>query len=353
MTKPTAKPGRQPALEPYIAKLREWVRQRDKPAKFESRTTISIDGQNLVVDAWEQEQLELYLAGDAPENPAAHLVSHVVALALKTCVDVRRLKGHTERASASLYLRQAELMMDAAIGAALLRQMQQEVDRLVMVGELERAKLLSSSTNKLARAIPRAKRSVSESERQRTGPAPAPSLNRPARAPAVRGAQQPTLLEELAERPIQARWSAKKRRRRRKRGEPLTLPSRTEMLTLLLGVTGVLWIGFVLLPSLIDDRANPVLRDDLPRAELIASIEALPPSLYVSVDPEVWTQLSDVEKYDLVDQVAGSVTVRGYDGVLVRTTVGRPVAQWLRERATMLIVRTEDAPAEPEPEPEP
>jgi len=61
------------------------------------------------------------------------------------------------------------------------------------------------------------------------------------------------------------------------------------------------------------------------------------PSLYVDIDEAAWAELPHVHKWRQVEQVAELAGPKGYDGVLLRTEGGRPLAQWLRGRGIALI----------------
>ena len=115
------------------------------------------------------------------------------------------------------------------------------------------------------------------------------------------------------------------------------LPSRTEALVTLLGILVFAWVGLTSMPGLIDSGIPEVTAGDLLPSGAIRSLEARPPSLYVTVEPTAWLLLGAEKKRRIVAGISSVLLTNGYTGALLTTPDGRPVAQWLSQRGVELI----------------
>ncbi len=67
--------------------------------------------------------------------------------------------------------------------------------------------------------------------------------------------------------------------------------------------------------------------------------KARPPSLFVTLHPDRWRELSPAERRDLVTQIGRIANGVGYSGAHVRTDGGPSVGQWLRKTGVQLWAR--------------
>lgn len=82
----------------------------------------------------------------------------------------------------------------------------------------------------------------------------------------------------------------------------------------------------------------PVLTlGDLPSTEVVVSVTAHPPSLFVQVDGNSWRRLSTREREVLVEETGTTAQSAGYTGALFRTTAGASVAQWMKSNGVLLF----------------
>ncbi len=399
---PSRKRGRQArrqALQPYLDKLESWIVQAadvdpDRPAK------INVGQRAVTLEPWDRQQLtEFFLSGGQPVPELAELMAHAVACVLRTIFDVERLKRDEQRLSADLYALQAELMLDTALGLAILEETQVAIDRLVQQGRVPDARALSQFRHQIKHAIGEARKRIADSEVQQaeelsvsmraadppqetvpgspsgaTERGPAPRL----RAPSLDGGVE-TVAAELAgidpvtgarlfdhvdveiddepaaapaRAPARAPASsprAKSRSRKRSAAKAPSapgLPSLTPVLCgVLVGLAGF-WAATVWHPS--RTVAIPHLTTaELPMQDKLDGVHAAPPSLYITVNEAAWEQMTESDRTTLIDAIGTQANRVGYSGLLLRTPNGRPVARWLKLRGPELVLAGEkpSAPA--------
>ena len=364
-------PARRRALEPYLQKLESWCANAGGVEDLERRANIKVGQRNLPLEPWERLQLKLYFddhegqPGGTPE-----LTAHGSAQLIKIAFDVVRLKQGNNLSSAALYALQAELMLDTALGMALLKEAQAMIDELVRAGKVEPAKNLSQFRHKLVHAVTEAKQHIAESERaqaeelcgaltdipdfpepETTQPQPTPQAPRTTAptAPDVEAVVQQALAEQV-EGPLAAprrrtRPSGKPTARRSAtpRGAPVTLPSRTQLLAVGLAIAFALWLILVQAPKLLIEELPVLARGDFRDAELMTELHARPPSVYITLDEERWWRLRPAERNRVVREFADTTFAAGFQGMHVRGESGRPLARWLKDRGVESINQGEEA----------
>jgi hypothetical protein len=99
---------------------------------------------------------------------------------------------------------------------------------------------------------------------------------------------------------------------------------------------------FIKLPAELVDRPRVLTSEAMSRPELFQSFDARPPSLFVTLAPDSWAAMGEAERMELIRDLARLGKSSGYQGILVRTEEGRPVARWLELRGVTLIKRGEE-----------
>jgi hypothetical protein len=335
---PAAAPAhpRQRPLEVYLERLR-----RD----LERQASHGMDGTDVArYEPWIWREVQRFFAGADDPPGLARSVAHALALREKVLADKARLATCGEHGSRELYTVQAELMLDTAMGTAILREMQAVVDGLVQQGALDLAKQLNGLCHEARGWVARASKSIAESERERAQRLAATLGDRAQerREVSVRACEK-RLARALAEQRSRMRREARLRRRAR---EALAkLPSRTEVLTLVLGLALAVWLLGIHLPGNARGVVPPVTAADLPRAEVFTLVEARPPSLYLTVDGAAWERFSQDKRTLVIENVSAAIAPVGYHGIHVATEHGRPVARWLERGGVRLIDEPEADPA--------
>jgi hypothetical protein len=234
-----------------------------------------------------------------------------------------------------LYGLEAQLMLDLGIAMALCRELQQAVDEAVRKGDVRLAKQLTRFRHEVRKTASEAKTVLAETEQRRAHALSDVLTDAPRDDEFTPGDAE---LQRLA-------WKAgsdhdkAKSEQSRQRAQRLAvwLPSRTEALVTLLGILVAAWVGLTSMPGMIDHGIPEVAAGDLLPTGAIRSLEARPPSLYVTVEPTAWLPLEVEEKRRIVGGISSVLLTNGYTGALLTTPDGRPVARWLSQRGVELI----------------
>jgi len=311
---------RRQALEPYLLRVRAWL---DEGAA----APLHLAGRKLAADPWIRERA--LAPGDGP----GPVLCQALALLLKVAEDTSVLEAAAPPARDELYRAQAELMLDAAMGMALSRELQRAVDDAVRRGHIEPAKRLSRFHHDLRHAVGAAKARIAESERARAETLTDSLTDQPREAGAAddtldRAARETAARVEIAERSRRTRLVSLKR---------ALLPARTDLLLGLLAISAVAWLFVVKLPARVGVAPpRPLTLKELADPAILR-VEARPPSLYVELASRVWTRYEEAERRGLLERASVILLTGGYAGALFRTDDGRPVARWLSDRGIELI----------------
>ncbi len=157
--------GRLRVLQPYFNRLRQW-NERVPGASRDLPATVLIGTQRLAVDPWERSVISAWSGlKDSPEQTPLPL--EVLACVAKTFTDTERLRIGRDQSRDELYRLQAEIMLDSAIGTALLREIRRIVDESVAAGAHREARQWVSLQRRLRQAVSQAILRLAESERER------------------------------------------------------------------------------------------------------------------------------------------------------------------------------------------
>jgi len=381
-----AHPARQRALEPYLNKLEAWCRGAGSQGDLERRANIKVGERAITLEPWERLQLRAYFGGiEEAASDTAELMAHGTALLVKLTFDVERIKREEQRSSAALYALQAELMLDAALAMALLRETQTTIDEQVRAGRVELAKNLSQFRHKLARAASEAKQHIADSERQQAEALsgtlsdcpmePEPPAESPPATTGPRGVGQPRAAatqtgasdrqegvaedaETLVPRVRRRRPRPQQQRRGSATGNvaPGTVkqPGRTGLLAFGLLVSAVIWLVLTQVPVWLAPPPPHFDAGHFSGSESLREITVRPPSAYMTIDELRWNALDPAARDRLLDDLANAALSAGLQGWLLRANTGKPLARWLHDRGVAVITDHEDIlaaglPDEPAP----
>lgn len=323
------------AIEPHLKKLGRLLSQSAEPLE------IRLYESELVLDSWEDEQLRLFLARDAEQDKnRALLLVQGVALLLKSAADVDSMMSAADPSEEQLYTLQADLMLDTAIGMALLREMQKAQDDLVREGAVTEAKRLSAFQHKMRRALADIKKMIGESEHERAEQISDDLTDQPREQTAsLDGMMLDRAAAEVAEE--YERESLRDRAADKARAALAKLPSRTDILMYSFALTLAIWLGAIKLPQLIKMEPAVLTKADFPQAALFLDVTAKPPSVFIEVDGAAWREMDEHRRIALVEMTGEVLESGGYSGALLRTERGRPLAQWMKSGGATLIETTE------------
>jgi hypothetical protein len=334
--RPDAAAASRRALTPYVEALRAWHTVQSQAADPDCALSLQVGDEPFEVGVWERSQLELFFAAGG-EAPHAHenLIGYSLALVTKCAMDLERLAQPPE--GGDRYELEAHLMIDQDLGRGFLVELDRWIEESVGSGQSRRAARLSPLRHRLARSVTEIRRALAPPESVATVVPPEPvCADAPPtgvdRAPSRREAFRrdpavPHAARGDAERPrapgLPRTAAAPRSRGRRARG-------------ILLGFVAAAWLASWIPGSLRPEV--PVLS----HAEIRASGPWLAavsrhPSLFVTVDAAAWAGLSDAQRLERVELLSSMLRRRGFEGALLASTDGRPVAQWLRGRGVELL----------------
>jgi hypothetical protein len=332
---PSRASRRKRALDPWVERLYDQLNDHGDRSGPGAPLAINVPAGTLMLEPWIVAEIRgAPNAGNDPPKERPALLVQAVALRMKIELDRGHLWPAQEARGPELYAVQAELLLDSAIGTALNREIQRVIDEEVRRGQMARAKQWTRFKNELSSAVSTVRKLLAESERQRAD-ALSDNLTDEPRTAEAAPARYTRLMQQLEN---EERERTRRARMRKKARDALAnLPSRTEILVASLAVTATMWLGFVRLPDYFATPSPVLSADDLPRIDGLLDVEARPPSLYVTVDAQVWSGLAVEERRHLVGTISSALLPSGYSGALLRTAEGRPVARWLAQTGVTLI----------------
>lgn len=333
-------------LDPILEHLRKaWVESPGIPGE-DGMVGLYFLGQELSLDAWTNETLDRYFrsaSGKAIE--CVNLVAQSVALLAKCELDLARLEGKTSLDTAALYQAQAKLMLNAAMGQSLVSDIQVVINELLRQGGLEEARNLSGFHHRLRSAVAGMRTRVAAEYRstlddlagQLADPEdePTPAVSPGQSAPVKRRTRSPVAtpqkLPRRAPRPVTPAAPATVVQERASSARWWS----TALLAAMLVVT-LLTLVVVRrsVPSPGQHAAGSV---NVTLAGTVLEVRDRWPSMFVTVDSAAWDEMSKAGRLELVRDLAARLGAKRYEGALIATPDGRPVAQWLRADEASLL----------------
>lgn len=336
-------PARQRAIAPYLVKLEQlyaqWAEEHHTDGSMEIRLYESL----LSLDPWETEQIRIFIEnGRMPDAGHTVILSQGVALLIKCAADIHSMMSAVGSSEERLYTLQAELMLDTAIGQALLRETQKAQSDLVRGGDVEQARKLSSFQHKLRNSLIIAKKMIGESERERAEQITDHLTAEPRQESA---SLDKLTMDSAAARAAEDFERAKARDlKSRARAALSSLPSRTDFLIYCFLLVMAVWLGAVKLPQISRIGPPSLALEDFHGNGIFLDVDAKPPSLFMKVDAAAWRELDAGKRLALVEMAGDVLAANGYSGALFMTGRNRPLAQWLKEGGAT-IIETEETSA--------
>jgi hypothetical protein len=316
---------RENALAPYLAQL----------CASAVPPSISVDGQPLTLEPWEQEVLRKYSTGVDPEGcPWPSLVQEGLAFGAK-CL----LREHQHEIEGSPSDRPIipldDLITEAAAGVAILEELGASVDQLIGGGRMTEVKHLSAFRNRVSQSVAKMRRLIGgEAYVEVEAKATEMVAERAMSAPAA-----PSTASKVAE----------KERRRvptqyKKDQAPVRVVHRVTVkqsrliwtLVAILVVSVGAWVGLtVAQPRYV---APPELTtDEFRHIPAVRAIDARPPSLFVTLDEPGWNDMSSEDRLNTIREIGSVAEQAGYVGVQICTADGTPSGRWMKKTGAQLI----------------
>lgn len=357
---PVTRGTRLQVLNPFIAELQSALGASQKPTAEGETVCLCVSGRELTVDPWTTERIDPQAhVNDALEADCRRVVTQSVALLAKCGGDLSALESADPQNTGGLYMARAEVMLDAAIGGSLVKDIQCIVDNLLKAGRFEEANGLSKFNHQLRNTVYELRKRIDPEYRStiedlvdrlaETGSVdvPATSGADAAAAPAAEPAGAPRRRRAPAAAPAMHHRPHRSARPAHAEAEELAssagklpsfqLPLRTKVLGAMLLVTGLI-LFLAILPVLFPARPSgepPVSAASFPG--LVRGVEDHWPGLYVILEPEAWDAMDQDARIELLHELSAGLTSRRYKGALVRTPDGRPLGQWLWNNGVTLL----------------
>lgn len=357
---PAARGTRQRVLEPFLDAIEDSRPGWEEADEDQEAVSLNVSGSRLTVDPWTRERLDhYYRQGSAPVAEPTRVVTQGVALLVKCDQDVPKLESQRQDNTEELYALQAELMLDAAIGTSLVKDIQLAIDAMLRDGETLEARNLSRFHHRVRNTVYDLRHRIDADYRETVDRLAEQLEDSDLECLFSVGPGRGGFNVSALDRILRRRPRKRKPRQREKEEKPRKpvivisdLVPRAEpgsgALMRTLALAGLLVAAVVGLVAL-NVSAEPASR---PQVELSTNAVSLGgtaidvqtrwPSLFVTVDPVAWYDLDAARREMLIRNLADRLSVDHYSGALVRSPDGRPLAEWIRTRGTRLL----DHPAE-------
>jgi hypothetical protein len=369
---------RHEVLKPFVERLAALGQQA---TELTAPCQINIGSQSLQIEPWERNALLSTVgATDGEATEWEPLLAQAVALRAKTLTQLDKLTKCDESDPQQAETVYADLLSDAIIGFALSAELQRTVDRMVVDGERELAKMLTQFRAKLSRDLAALGEVIGEAtlaeaeERAQSMLAAAPpttgiSKDDPNAEPPREGELnldrpdlkkllelEATLLrkqEEQQDPRAQDRALERlERLERLKHKTPEPEPDFDDLdvepehrswalpLTCLAAVLLVVWLLVTVRPALNKVSYPAFSLEDFKQHAAIEQVASRAPSLFVTVDAHAWNGLDPADRASLVHSVGETIGAAGYTGAHFSNGSGHTLAQWMKSGGAQVF----DAP---------
>jgi hypothetical protein len=316
---------RQEVLAPLLAQLGFGDDPKETVDEIPSEFCV---GEHIVeLDSWERSSLRKFPEGeDAKGRPWPALLAEGIAFKTKCLEQAGRMEenGATspEQRAGSI----DALITDAAIGIALVEEIQLSIDGLVRDAETGVAKRLTELRKAIFQDVTAIRDSI--------GREASAKAERKAEAMMLPGLQQgvPAFYEEDSERPDRGRATG----RMIYRATVEQHKSKVIPLLIALAFSAIAWIA-------IDEkrpRYTPppeLTLDQFSYLPSVQSVQARPPSLYVTLDRSRWQEMPTRDRRAVLNEISRIAGHFGYVGVHVRTSDGATVGRWSGDKGVTLL----------------
>jgi hypothetical protein len=369
-TDPVTPRTRLQVLDPFIVELHDALGAPAREGPDGETVCLCVSGRELTVDSWTSERMDPRSAsGDRLLAECCRVVTQSVALLAKCARDLEALEGQGARGGGQGELDglRSELMLDAAIGGSLVRDVQAIIDEMLKSGQVEEAGHLSKFLHNLRHTVYELRKQVTPEYRltvetlaeqlsdsaleaeldDAVTEAVDPEKAAARRQAAEAAAKAPPPVADPEPSPIRHRPlpGAPESPEARARGEvvPVTPTelrdlaepepsngwlSRTAVLAVVLIVACLCLIALrggsssALPRSAATELAEPALKD------VLLLVEANAPDLNVTVDGSAWRRLPLDRQTALMQELTGVPGAARYEKVLVRDAEDKLLTSW-------------------------
>ena len=233
-----------------------------------------------------------------------------------------------------------EFTTDAAVGLALMTELQRDINQLISSGGMEPARHLTSFRNKVGRNVIRIREQIGQSAYE-SAEQLAESYVEPIDLP-KQGDGSVKEVPEWARSPEHKKSAERAKNAARRKGKKKKkVKSRALPLAVVLTVLLVAW-GVVVLPSMMQPEPVVLQTADFASVKVVTKITARPPSLFVDVDSDLWGDLSPAVQDETVREIGNIAQQAGYIGAQIRNSEGKTVANWTENGGIRMVTPSTD-----------
>jgi hypothetical protein len=297
----------------------------------------------IVLDTWERSTLDAALGAGGNGKQYADLMMEGVAFQTKYYSELDELEENRET-----------LIVNAAIGLALMDEMQRVIDSMVLSGNMGEAKKLTGFRNKLSQIVHDIKDRVGSegydeaeelsrelvSPAEQAGTAASPAARTEIEPDEADGVKTGAAVEPDEGPPKHIRLNRYKSLRMARPVEERE--SHFKKLLIVFAVAVAAWMILVL-PGMFRSHLPELKAPELPTLEGVLEVDARPPSLFIVVSGKSWNDIADDRRLQWVERIGEKAAAAGYTGIHVRTEKGAAVAQWLKESGARLVKKSATA----------
>lgn len=351
---PEADSARDPrlrVLDPFVDQIRLWATQPG------DGSAIEFDEWTCPLDPWVARTVQRFCNSE-PElaDETDKVVTEGIAVMAKCLADLCPRSDYKDDVN-SFFATQAELMLDVAVGMALVKEMQANLDWLHSRGDVEQARALSRFHHALRNMILDVRRAIGETEKARASELAEIFLPVRQAIQANASAAAGEDGEENEERPPRAaREYAKLNlpvgRLRAKAKIIIThrRPKRSashEVALVCLMLLATVTISATMLARRSADavETGPVpIAGALEGFPEIDRIQDRPPYVVLTANGAFWESTAEAARLEWVQSITQQAMRGGYEGLVVRTADGRPLAEWVKGHQVKILEQV--APAD-------
>lgn len=344
-------------LAPFVEPIAAAIEHHAEDS--ESGLVVAFDGRELEIDSWSRQVVAEVLDATDGTRLSAYRIVEALALRAKIHEDLQRCKilasvaspgadfeaalvpdagdeeREAERAQRAPDHLQEELTRDAALGLAILAEIQKVIDATVVSGNIQLAKSLTGFRPPFHHAVNDVRELLNEHESSLATQMSETLVRTPEdiELPRVRRKKKRRRKDNFAEFEDGAREVVEEAPKVEK---PSSSRRRTRAMVFLFVALVGIW-GALLVPRLLKERLPELEARDFGYRGIVQKVIARPPSLYVTIDTQSWDRLSERERVQMVEDFAFDLSKAGYSGARFATPNGHTVARWLKARGAELV----------------
>lgn len=323
-------------LDAYIEAIRLWSSQ---PAQADS---IRFANTEVAVQPWVARAIHRFC--NAPGDGGGTLediVTEGVAVIAKCRTDLDAGRGDVDNLRET-YARQAELMLATAVGSVVVRELQKLCNALLAHGDNEVARELNQFQHEVRRAVQEVRGSLSENERERATEFASAFAGEPeALAPDLpvekSPASRPRVPTQVQPRRRAANPSAAPHSQAVFHEPTPARPSRFRSHVLGIAVSAMV-VGLAAYgvsgfrDTAVKGDASESLNAAVSSIPGVTEVQDRMPYIVLTVREGFWDASDPSTHEDWVDNIRRLVERHGYSGLVVRSTGGTPLAEWVHDR---------------------